>query len=215
MAQVTVGDGGDVAVDDLSLAAQNESYRYSASSYLNNFQRRTLDASNNVVAGSTVSPALKIVGTTQTFKKFDGGQFITPVVVNLVDPSRLVIGGATSVFESSDRGDDLTNLNAVPNANAMVYGGYQGGVANADVLWVASNNGVYLRTTSGGALTKTAYAGGAAIDIAVDPTNWNKAFVIDKTHIWYTANAGATWVNVTGNYAAAAGAPRPVFSRWR
>ena len=51
----------------------------------------------------------------------------------------------------------------------MVYGGYDGAVANVNVLWVASDSGVYLRTTAGGALTKTNYAGGPALDIAVDP----------------------------------------------
>ena len=87
----------------------------------------------------------------------------------------------------------------------MVYGGYQDGVANANVLWVASDSGVYLRTTAGGALTKTTYTGGPARDIAVDPTDWTKAYVIDDSHVYYTADAGQTWTDITGNYTAAAG----------
>ena len=58
--------------------------------------RRQVDADNNVVA--TATPALTVVGTDgQTFYTVDGGQLDTPIAVNVVDPSRLVIGGTRSV----------------------------------------------------------------------------------------------------------------------
>ena len=200
----TVGGGETLAVDDASLASQNESIRYFGAEYLNGFTQEVVDANNNVL--NTYYPALTVTGTNnKTFNQVDGGQYDTPIAINAVNPTRIVIGGATSVFESFNYGNTLTNLNAVGDANAMVYGGYVGTVANADVLWVASNSGVYLRTTAGGPLTKTSYAGGAALDIVVDPTNWNHAYVTDGSHIYYTANAGQTWSDITGDYTAAAG----------
>ncbi|MCE5266813.1 MAG: hypothetical protein LLG00_02875, partial [Planctomycetaceae bacterium] len=202
--QVNKGTGGEVLVDDASLAGSNQSYRYTAGTYLSNFQRQTFDANGVLVAGSTVSPALSVIGTTKTFAQVDGGQYYTPLALNVVDPTRMVIGGLTSVFESSDRCATLTNLGAAAKANAMVYGGYQNGVANANVLWVATSSGVYLRTTSNGTLTKVSTA--AALDIAVDPTDWSKAYIVTSTGIQYTANGGATWTDISTGYATAAGA---------
>ncbi len=201
--EVTVGDGGDVAVvvDDASLAATGESYRYSSGAYLDDFTLRTIDAANNVVA--TVKPALIVIGTGKmTFAKFDGGQYDTPIAINAVDPSRLVIGGALSAYESSDRGATLNFLYEGGGANAMVYGGYIGTTAYVNVLWVATDDGVYLRTTGYGMLEKTNYSGGAALDIVVDPTNWKNAYVIDKSHVYVTTDAGESWTDITGIYAA-------------
>ena len=154
-----------------------------------------MDANNNVL--DTENPALMVTEAGADFYTVDGGQFVTPVVLNAVDPSRMVIGGSTSVFESFDRGETLTDLTLVPNANAMVYGGYLDGVANPDVLWVVSDTGVYLRTSATGTLAKTGYTGGAARDIVVDPTDWQKAYVIDANNIYYTADGGGTWTNIT------------------
>lgn len=203
--QVNQGAGGSVAVatNDPGLFGKNQSYRYTSAEYLRGFSKRLVDFENKVI--STVSPALVVKGTGgATFQQVDGGQFNTPVVLNSIDPSHMVIGGKNSVFESTDRGETLTNLGAVPLANAMVYGGRQRSVANPNVLvdnlnvlWVASDSGVYVRTGTG-ALVKTAYAGGAALDIVTDSTDWSKAYVIDDSHVWYTANTGATWINITG-----------------
>ena len=189
-----------VAVDDLSLYGLNESYRYTSSEDLSNFERRTVDNQNNVL--STVYPTLTVSGTGgKTFAQVDGGQFVTPLALNAIDPTRMVIAGATSIFESLDGGNTLTNLKAVPNAHALVYGGYQGLGVNLGVLWAASDAGVYLRTTAGGPLNKTNYAGGPALDIVTDPSDWTKAYVIDgNNQIWYTANQGGTWTDITGNY---------------
>jgi hypothetical protein len=202
--EVTKGNGGDVAIDEVSLAAQNQSYRYSSGTFLADFTRRIVDANNNVV--STATPALLVLGTTnRTFYQVDGGQFRTPIAINNVDPSRILLGGTTSIFESFNRGESLANLNAVGNATALVYGGYLNGAGNASVIWAASANGVYLRTTAGGALTRTNYAGATALDIAVDPNDYRRAFVVDGTRVWYTVNSGTTWIDITGALANPAG----------
>ncbi len=200
--EVTGGDGGDVVVDEASLADLNQSYRYSSGAYLEDFQRRTVDADNSVI--DTVLPELLVLGTGDlTFAQVDGGQFRTPIAVNAADPSRIVIGGATSVFESLDRGETLRNLGAAANANAIVSGGYLNGVANPDVLWVASDAGVFLRDTAAGNLAQI--IDGAVLDIAVDPTDWRQAFIITSTSIWRISVANGTVTNVTGDYTTAAG----------
>ncbi len=194
--EVNSGNGGAVAIDDTTLAGQNESYRYTAGEDLAGFEKRTVDANNNVL--DTENPALMVTDAGADFYTVDGGQFVTPVVLNSIDPSRMVIGGSKAVFESFDRGESLTDLTLVPNAHAMVYGGYLDGVANPDVLWVVSDAGVYLRTSATGTLTRLAgYTGGPARDIVVDPTDWQKAYVIDANNIYYTADGGGTWTNIT------------------
>ncbi|MCG2682991.1 MAG: Ig-like domain-containing protein, partial [Planctomycetales bacterium] len=201
--EVTAGDGGDVTVDEASLADLNQSYRYSSAANLTNFLRRTVDADNNAIA--TVSPALRVLGTAnRTFAQVDGGQYKTPIAVNAVDPSRIVFGGTTSVFESLDRGETLRNLAAAANANALVYGGYLNGTANPDVLWVVSDAGVFLRDTAAGALAQiipAAALGGPVLDIAVNPTNWQRAFIVTSTTIWYISIADGIAFNITGDFA--------------
>jgi hypothetical protein len=102
-------------------------------------------------------------------------------------------------------------------ASAMAYGGRLNGLANPDVLYVASGSQIFLRSTAGGTLTATSgQPGGATIvSIALDPNNWQTAFVADatdpgfsdsKTRIYMTTDAGAHWTNVTGNLKNPAGA---------
>ena len=212
--EVIKGDGGDVAiaVDDVSLVAFNQSYRYVSGNNLGyvvgqplgNFQRRVMNADNTVAR--TEIPALVVIGANgRTFYQVDlapngvPGQYYTPIELNAINPARMVIAGYTSIFESTDRGDTLTNLGAVGQATAMIYGGYRAGAANAAVLWAISPNGVFLRTAAGGPLTKmAAYSGGTPRDIVVDTTDWTRAYVIDDSHVYVTANAGATWTDITG-----------------
>ena len=179
-------DGGAVAVGPST--TPNESVRYTSSQNLANFQAQTVDANNNPVGQPT---PLNSKGTVKA-------QFVTPVVVNAINGQALVAGGSDSVYESLDGGNTWTSLGAAADANAMAYGGYQGITAEPSVLWVATDNGVYLRPATGGALAQTAYAGAAALSVTVDSTDWTQAWVVDaKSQIWYTNTAGAAWTNIT------------------
>src|SRR5215470_8354939 len=57
---VSGGAGGDVAVDNITLAASNQSIRYSSSQLLGNFRREVYGAANNRI--SVTFPALTVVG---------------------------------------------------------------------------------------------------------------------------------------------------------
>jgi hypothetical protein len=95
-------------------------------------------------------------------------QFVNPYAIDAVDPSRMLIG-TSFLYESSDRGDDLTSLGGVNNLNmdgidndldggidegdefspanpigavsTIAYGGRSGGVNNADVAYVGTSGG--------------------------------------------------------------------------
>jgi hypothetical protein len=197
------GDGGDVAVDNITLAALNQSIRYFSSQNLGGFRRQVYDA-NNLRVGNSIP--LVVINSTDA-------QFVTPVELNAIDPRRLVIGGSNTVFESFDQGSTVTIING-PRANAMAYGGRSGGVDNQEVLYVGSGGAiippnttpeppqVFVRTTAGAPLALTApLPAGAAIvrDVVMDPDDWRSAYVVDSNRVFRTTNAGASWTDITGN----------------
>ena len=194
------GDGGDVAVDNITLAGSNQSIRYLSSQNLQGFRREVYDV-NNTRVGNPVS----LVNINMT-----DAQFVTPVELNAIDPRRLVIGGMNNVFESFDQGSTVTIING-PRANAMAYGGRSGGVDNQDVLYVGSGSisppeppQVFVRTTAGAPLSPAAAlpAGADPVrDVVMDPDDWRSAYVVDSNQVFRTTNAGASWTDITGNLA--------------
>jgi hypothetical protein len=202
---VSTADGGDVLVDDISLRAQNQSIRYSSNQLLGFFRRRTYDENGNFIPGSQVRPALNVVQGTPLFP-----QFVTPAALNEVQPTRIIIAGGNSLYESFDRAETLTEIGpgVVVNfsgsgiaSNPVIYGGRLNGVPNPDVLYVGSLNIVYVRTAGTGPINSspTAFPGGFVADIALDTDDWRRAFVADGTDVWITPDAGATWTRITGN----------------
>jgi len=196
------GDGGDVAVDNITLAGSNQSIRYLSAQNLMGFRRQTYDANNNLI--STVSIPLTVVGGGAPLQK----PFVTPLELNVINPTRLVIGGSNAFYESFNQGDSITQING-PGAtvnnvtsNAMAYGGRSGGADNQDVLYVGSGTAVFLRTTAGAALAPTAAlpaGAGTVRDVVLDPDDWRSAYVIDSNQVFRTTDAGATWTEITGN----------------
>jgi subtilisin-like proprotein convertase family protein len=188
------GDGGDVAVDNLSLSSINRAIRYFSYYNLLGFERDVIDASNNVINTT-------FIDTTS----ISDSQFYTPIKLNAVDPLRLLVGGSANLYESFNQGDLFTNLGgagANGDRDPLVYGGRSGGVANPDLIYAGSGNKVYKRTTAGGPITATSPlpAGASTIlDITVDPNEWSTVFAIDDSHVYMSLNAGSSWTNVTGS----------------
>src|SRR5215510_14935879 len=106
---VSTADGGDVAVDNITMASSNQSIRYTSFQNLGGFRRETYDATNTRV-GDPFFPALMVVGGGAPFQP----QFVTPLELNAINPTRLVIGGTNSVYESLDKGDTITQINPAP-----------------------------------------------------------------------------------------------------
>jgi hypothetical protein len=195
------GDGGDVAVDNITLAGSNQSIRYLSSQNLDGFRRLTYDANNTFISAVDLPLPRPLVGGGDQLQP----QFVTPLELNVINPMRLVIGGSNHVYESFDQGNTITQING-PGANrsAMAYGGRSGGADSQDVLYVGSGTAVFLRTTAGAALTQTAAlpaGAGTVRDVALDPDDWRSAYVIDSSKVFRTIDAGATWTDITGNLA--------------
>ncbi len=193
---VSTADGGDVAVDSRSLAASNQSIRYTSFQNLGSFRRETYDANNNLIA--RVFPPRTVISGAPLQP-----QFVTPLELNAINPLRLVIGGSNSVYESFNQGTQIAEINGPgANRNAMAYGGRSGGVDNPDVLYVGSGTGVFLRTVVGADLAPTAPlppGGGTVRDVVLDTDEWRNAFAIDSNQVFRTTDAGASCTDITGN----------------
>jgi hypothetical protein len=211
---VTTADGGDVAVDERTLASINRSIRYSSYQYLAAFRKRTYLANNSVVGQSYPALTLTSSGTAPLTGSSGNMQFLTPVAVNAITPSRLVIVGKTSIYESMDQGATVSDIGAGPgyssNQNAIAYGGKNGGVPNADVLYVGVGSDVMIRTSGAGSLTASAAfpAGNSVEDVVMDRKDWSHAFVAADPFaggaadlVFETSDSGAAWTDITGNLA--------------
>jgi hypothetical protein len=135
--------------------------------------------------------------------------FTPPYVLDAVDPTRLPLG-TNNLYESTNRGDALTRPNGTTDMgsiSALAYGGRLNGAANPDVAYVGSGGffdqqgRLFLRTTAGGPFNAlAAYTGGTPRGIALDPDNWQRAYVVDNQgKVWRTVDAGATFTDITGN----------------
>lgn len=199
--EVSQADGGIVAVDDVAAP----STRYHSNQNLGGFTRRSCDAANNC---SSAAPSLNVAGTGQTLRQVDTNiQFYNPIAVNDVAAGRLIIATNT-VYESTDRGDNLTRLTGFTGSatRAIAYGGRTGGVDNPDVLFVGSSSGLFLRSAAGTTVTRlTTYPGGPPTGISLDPANWLSAWVVDNNTVWHTPDGGTTWTDITGDLATQGG----------
>ncbi len=185
------GDGGDVAVDSVSLAGSNQAIRYYSSQNLGGFRRQVTDISNNIVS-------------TTNLATIADPQFVTPIEINTIDPTRLLIGGVSTLYESFNQGTTNASIGG-PGANrvAMVYGGSLGGTPNADLIYVGKNAQVWKRTAPGSLAVTTALPAGASTitDVGIDPDNYNTVFAVDNNQVFLSANGGSTWSDITGNLA--------------
>lgn len=193
---VSVADGGDVVID--TIGAAPNSIRYSSRQNLGGFRYRVMDAANNQV-GAAVAPALN-PGADPAIAP----QFVTPLAVNNVVGDRLIIGGSNGAYESTDRGENVTQVSTtVVNANAIDYGGRRNGADNPDVLYVGSGSQVLARTaTTFGALAATAAlppGAGTIVDVLMHPEDWMTVFAIDSNQVFQSVDAGGSWSDITGN----------------
>jgi hypothetical protein len=189
---VSTADGGDVGIDDMATAGQ--SVRYTSFQFLGQFRRRTYNAAGTLL--STQTPTLTV-----TAGPAFGTQFYTPIKVNERVGTRLILGGSNGAYESLNRGDTIAQVGpGAVNRNAIAYGGRRLGVDNPDVLYVGSAAQVLVRTAAAGPYAASAaYPGGAVTGIALNPEDWQEAFVADTTSVFRTTDAGASWTNVTHN----------------
>jgi photosystem II stability/assembly factor-like uncharacterized protein len=204
----TQADGPATLIDNFTLAGTPRSIRYLGLTRVD-----YSDATTRFGSAVNVFPTGGLTGLVN----------VGPVVLNAIAPpsgesTRLVIAGTApmvatgTVYESTNAGiaanTAAVTWTQVPtgagfvSGNAIAAGGRRNGIDNPDVLYVASGNQIFLRTTAGGTLNATAgqpAGAGSIIDIALDPNDWNTAFVTDGIRVYMTTDAGTNWTNVTGN----------------
>lgn len=191
------GDGGDVAVDDVSQAAEGISTRFTSAQFLGAFNRSFWDAANTFVGFEFAR--LEVLSG-----EFLIPLFTTPVELNTVDPSRLAIVGRSGTYISPDRGDTLFQIGPGSDfdlQNAMVYGGWGDAGPNPNVLYYGSENKVFVRTLEGESASPTAtpYPGEFVRDIALAPRDWETVYVADLNRVYIGRNIGAEWYDITSN----------------
>lgn len=179
------GDGGDVAIDDRTLV--NGSYRYISIQHLGDFTRRRYSNANLFVS------EIAMPGIT-------GTQFVTPVEVNRLDPTQLMVGGSSQIYISTNAtsASPVWALQTGPgaNRNAMAFGALN----DTGAAYVGRNNQVFRRSGSSFVATAALPAGAATVtDVAMDPENSARVWAIDDDQVFRSTNSGATWVDVTGN----------------
>ena len=199
---VSTADGGDVAVDDLTVPGK--STRFSSFQNLGAFRRRAYDAANSLL--SEVFPTLTPTGGTPTLIP----TFVTPVQLNAMTPTSLLIVGCNNVYESFDQGGTITNISGPSDPgcagggitgfpqNAVAYGS----PSNPDVVWIGLRSSVFNRFAPPGAaltVTATGFPGGTVTDVVVDPIHSPTAYVSDATDVYQTHDGGTTWTLMTGN----------------
>jgi hypothetical protein len=207
------GDGNTQAVG----VEGTQVYRYSMGNNFQTFFRQEFNSNGTAAAKpqrillargpDDIRQGNALTGLDQADRALQDYRTI-PLVVNAVDPKRLALG-FDGVYESFDRGDTIQMLKQPSGqpapVSALAYGGMSKGKANADVLYVARGNQVFVREGSGSKFTRQVEIAGAGTirDIALDPTDWHTAYAVDGSHVWVSLDAGATWTEITGGLAPA------------
>jgi hypothetical protein len=196
------GDGGDAAIDFITSPGQ--SIRYGSSQEFEGFFRATYNANN--VQISRVFPAHTLVGGGTAILPGTNMPFTTPLAMNAVAGGRLIISGNANVYESTDQGATVTQIDTT-NANELTkiaYGGKLGGVSVPGVVFYGAGSNIRYRTAASGSVSNSvAFPGGTVQGIAFDPENWKTAFIIGSTAVYLAndipANGAAAFTNITGN----------------
>lgn len=220
------GDGGLVAVDADQSAHPGFSIRYTSSQFLGNFNRSYWDAANNFLGIELVPLIVNGTGGMDLFD-FDPTaeeepeegeeeheipdesdptlQFTNPFVLNAVDPGRMLIGTGF-LYESFDGGDTLNFLGGTgAPISALAYGSRFNGAPRPDVLYLADfadTNSFYrsLSPARNDFVQLSAYPGFFVQDIALDPQNFQRLYVLDfDNRVWTSLDAGASWTELTAN----------------
>jgi hypothetical protein len=198
---ISSGDGAFVAVDADQTAHSGSSIRYYGYIKLQSFNRSTFGSNNVQTAVSALALNIQTGnGSGQTILAYDTTrQFNNPYVLNNINPSRMLIG-TSSLYESSDKGDNFTNLGTLgAPVSSMSYGSALDTVSFPDTFYVGAGSSIYHRVTSGNAPTVlTAYPGKTIVSLVMNPLDYQNVYVLDNTgSVYGSTDEGATWTNFT------------------
>ncbi len=202
------GDGGDFIIDTQTLAADNQSVRFTSTQNLGNFVRVVYDDAN--VFQTFNFPARTVVSG----QAGPIPQFVTPTAMNTEDGNRIVFGfsnrdldGNTGtpdggVYESSDQGETLTQI--LPAGVAAFGFGFNsivaGGPGNAELLYVAANTDLFRRTAAGQAMTSVFASANSIVAVQQDQQDIDQAFLVEISGgVFQTTDGGDNWADISGD----------------
>jgi hypothetical protein len=181
---IEAGAGNYVAVDDKSLVnAIGRSRVFTSSSYLQHFTETDYNQNGTI---ASIASNLGLIDTA-TGKSLSGGVadpnigYYQPYVLNSVDPTHALIF-TNKLWESLNTFQTVTNRYTSPGRiTAAVYGGVHSGASNSGVFIVGDDQGnIAVRQSQSAAIDTFVLPGGAAIKaIAVNPTDWTQAYILD------------------------------------
>ena len=165
------GDGGDAAVDDSTLAPSS-SYRFISSQNLGGFRRAQYSASNTIEANI----GLPGIGDPQ---------FVTPLELSRVDSSRLLVGGANTIYESTNINTAVPSLVSLgspgANRNAMAFGA----TGFPEAAYVGRSAAVFRRVGNAFVATSALPAGANTItDVAMNPVDIDIVYAVDDKQVF-------------------------------
>jgi autotransporter-associated beta strand protein len=135
----------------------------------------------------------------------------SPLVLDTVNPNRLVVGNTTvtgTIAQSLDGGATWTNLNAPRGAEVVAIGAYLNNIYDPNTIYASSGNTVEV-TRDGGISWTSSNAGmpaGFLSAMTVDPTNSNIVYAVFSNfkinQVYQSVNGGATWAPLPGSFPA-------------
>jgi hypothetical protein len=183
---INSGDGGDVAIDATSLAGAG-SFRYLSAQNLSGFRRARYSPTNTFVSNLGMPGGVS------------DPQFVTPVEINIADATRILVGGASTLYEYTNATTTpVLNTIGAPGANRNAMAAGAAGAPN--VAYVGQGITVHRRDGASFVATTALPAGAATVtDVALNPANAAVVFAIDDNQVFRSTDSGGTWQDITGN----------------
>ena len=221
------------SVDNVSLAASNQSIQYVAGKDFYAVFRRVIN-SNGTVASQTRlnfgNPAANnaFLSGLSNSDIYNGILDADPtndplqkpltiaMTLNNNDPQRAVYGrlrvyedslsSPITGFQVNDVTPGGTNSLLTGNVTAFSYGGVRAGTKFNQVLYFGTSSGqLFVRGEFGTSFASNPVPGsGGVTDIVQDSTDWRKVFMLRGGRVYYTTNAGVSFVDITANLVGAA-----------
>jgi outer membrane autotransporter protein len=196
---INTGAGTNVAINDRTLFGL--SAIYSSAQNLGFLNRTIIDAQGNTVT----SVKLTCNGGNDCGQTVSAG-FLSPIVLNRNDPTRIAMGGLSDVFVTQDLlsvstfgSDDLalTDAGNVGGPTTIAYGTR----SNASALLVGGYGGVFVSSTAtaGSLANLPNYAGMVPTNVLFDPRTQQRFFVADSNDLWGVTNGTAAAGSVAFN----------------
>ena len=111
-----------------------------------------------------------------------------------------------TLYESTDGANSFSPIagftgktrTTLPLTWAMGYGAQ--GCGTSAALYAGSNHGLFLRSPNATTVHQlTSYAGSTPQFLSVDPRNWHNVAVTSASRVYWTATAGTSWQDITGD----------------